>query len=49
MDSARRTQLIKQQAVAREMISRIQNVIEVGDQTLNDIQLRSNKLPDIFK
>jgi hypothetical protein len=30
------------------MLSRIQNFIEAGDQKLNDIQVRSNKLPDIF-
>jgi hypothetical protein len=48
MNSARRTQLIKQRAVAREMLSRIQNFIEVGDQKLNDIQVRFNKLPNIF-
>jgi hypothetical protein len=31
MDAARRQQLIKQRAVARGMLSRIQNFIEVGD------------------
>jgi hypothetical protein len=48
MDFSRRTQLIKHQAVARKMLSRIQNFIVTGDQKQNDIQLRSNKVPDIF-
>ena len=30
------------------MLSRIQNVIEIGDQKINDIQVRFNKLLDIF-
>jgi len=48
MDAARRQQLIKQRAVAREMLSRIQNFNEVGDHKINEIQMRFNKLPDIF-
>ena len=48
MDSIRRTQLIKQRSVARGILSRIQNFIEAGDQKINDIQVRCNKLPDIF-
>jgi hypothetical protein len=48
MKSTLRQQLIKQRAVARGMLSRIQNFIEAGDQKLNDIQVSSNKLPDIF-
>jgi nucleoside diphosphate kinase len=48
MESTLRQQLIKQRAVARGMLSRIQNFIEAGGQKLNDIQMRSNKLPDIF-
>jgi len=30
------------------MLSRIQNFIEAGDQKIYDIQLRCNKLSDIF-
>ena len=30
------------------MLSRIQNFIEVGDHNIIEIQLRFNKLPDIF-
>ena len=48
MDAARRQQLIKQRAVARGMLSRIQNFIEVGDHKINEIQVRLNKLSDIF-
>jgi hypothetical protein len=46
--SKQRSQLIKQWAVARGMLSRIQTFIEVGDQKLNNIQVRLKKLPDIF-
>ena len=48
MDITRRTQLIKQRSVARGMLSRIQNFIEADDQKINDIEVRCNKLPDIF-
>jgi len=48
MDSTRITQLIKQRAVARGMLSRIQNFIEVVDHKINEIQMRFNKLRDIF-
>ena len=48
MDSTRRTQLIKQRAVARGMLSRIQNFIEVVDHKINEIQVRFNKLPGIL-
>jgi hypothetical protein len=47
MDSTRR-QLIKQRSVARGKPSRIQNFIAAGDQKRNDIQVRFNKLADIF-
>jgi len=30
------------------MLSRIQNIIKAGDQKINDIQVRCNKLPNIF-
>jgi len=30
------------------MLSHIQNFIEAGDQNINEIQVRFNKLPDIF-
>jgi len=48
MDAIRHQQLIKQRSMARGMLSRIQNFIEVGDQKINEIQVRFNKLPDIF-
>jgi len=48
MHPTRRAQLIKQRSVARGMLSRIQNFIEVGDQKINEIQVRFNKLVDIF-
>jgi len=48
MDRTRRMQLIKQRSLEGRMLSRIQNFIEAGDQKINDIQLRFNKLPVIF-
>jgi hypothetical protein len=48
MDTSRRQQLIKQRSVARGMLSRIQTFIETGEQKTHEIQVRFNKLPDIF-
>jgi len=48
MDAIQHQQLIKQRSVARGVLSHIQNFIEVGDQKINEIQVRFNKLPDIF-
>ena len=48
MVSTRRTQLIKQRAVARGMLSRFQDFIEVGNHKINEIQAGFHKLPDIF-
>jgi hypothetical protein len=48
MDTRRKAHLIKQRAVARGMLSRIQNFINTGDCKLNELQVRLNKLPDIF-
>jgi len=48
MDSKRTTQLIKQSAVAGGKLSHIQTFIEVGVHKINEIQVRFNKLPEIF-
>jgi hypothetical protein len=48
MEPSRRSQLVKQRAVAKGMLTRIQAFIETGDQKVNDIQVRFNKLSDIF-
>jgi len=48
MDTTRRIQLIKQRSVTRGMLKRIQNFIEISGQTINEIQVRFNKLSDIF-
>jgi hypothetical protein len=47
MHSTKRIQLIKQRAVARGMLSRIQSFIETGKRKINEIQVKF-KLPDIF-
>ena len=48
MDPARRLQLIKRRSVAKASLTRLQSFIEAGEQKINDIQLRFNKLLDIF-
>jgi hypothetical protein len=48
MEPERRQQLFKQRAVARGMLSHIQNFIEAGDRKINEIQVRYTKLSDIF-
>jgi hypothetical protein len=48
MDSSRRAQLIKRRTVAKASLTRMQNFIEASDLKVNEIQVRFNKLPDIF-
>jgi len=48
MDPARRLQLIKRRAVAKDSLTLLQSFIEEGEQKLHEIQVRFNKLPDIF-
>jgi len=48
MDSTRRTQLIRQSAVAKSALTRMQTFIETGDRKLNDIQVRFDELPNIY-
>jgi hypothetical protein len=48
MDAARLQQLKNQRAVARGMLTRIQHYIEAGEHKINEIQVRFDKLSDIF-
>jgi len=48
MDATQRARLTKQGSVARGMLTRIQSFIEACEQKINDIQVKFNKLPDIF-
>jgi len=48
MDTTRRTQFIRQCAVAKSAITRMQTFIETGDRKLNDIQVRFDELPNIY-
>jgi len=48
MDPTRRVQLIKRRAVDKASLTRLQYFTEIGDQKINDIQERFNKLPEIF-
>jgi len=48
MDTTRRTQLIKQRAVAKSALTRMQTFIETGDRKLNDIQVKFDELPNIY-
>jgi len=44
----RRQQLARQKTVARGMLTRIQHFIEAGEHKINEIQVRFDKLSDIF-
>jgi len=48
VDPARPVNLIKRRAVAEASLTRLQNHIEAGNQKLNEIRVRLNKLPDTF-
>jgi hypothetical protein len=48
MDSNRRQQLVKQRAVAKASLTRMQSFIETGDRKLNDVQVRYEELPNIY-
>ena len=48
MDTTRRTQLIRQRAVAKSALTRIQKFIKTGDRKLNDIRVRFDELPNIY-
>ena len=48
MDAARRQQLIRQRAVAKASLSRMQTFIEPGDRKVNEIQVRFDDLQSIF-
>jgi hypothetical protein len=48
MDSSQRTQRIRQRAVAKASLTRMQTFIETGDRKLHEIQVRFDELPNIF-
>jgi hypothetical protein len=48
MDAQRKTQLIRQRAVAKAALTRMQTFIETGDRKINDIQVRFEELPNIY-
>ena len=48
MDSTQRTQLIRQGAVTKVSLTRMQTFIETYDRKLNDIQVRFDEVPNIF-
>jgi hypothetical protein len=48
MDPLQRSRLIQQRAVAKGMLTRMQNFMEVSEQKVHELQVRFNKLPDIF-
>ena len=48
MDSTRRTQLIRQRAVANASLSRMQTFTELGERKVNEIQVRFDDLQGIF-
>jgi len=48
MDPIRRQQLIRQRAVAKSALTRMQTFIESGDCEVNEIQVRCDDLQGIF-
>ena len=48
MDSTRRAQLVRQRAVAKSSITRMQTFINTGERKLNDIQVRYDDIPKIY-
>jgi len=48
MDAVRRQQLIRQRAVAKASLSRMQAFIESGDRKVNEIQVSFDDLQSIF-
>ena len=48
MDSDRRQHLLRQRTVTRGMLTRIQHFYEAGEHKINEIQVRFNKLSDVF-
>jgi len=48
MDTTRRAQLIRQSAVAKSSITRMQTFIESGDRKINENQVNFNDVQGIF-
>jgi len=48
MYATRRTQIIRQRAVAKSALTRMQTFIESGDRKINEIQVRFDDLQGIF-
>jgi hypothetical protein len=48
MEATQRQRLIRQRAVAKASLTRMQTFIETGGCKLNDIQVRFEELPNIF-
>ena len=48
MDATHRTRLIRQRAVTKSSLTRMQSFIETGERKLNDIQVSFEELPKIY-
>jgi carotenoid cleavage dioxygenase-like enzyme len=48
MDAEHRKKLVRQRAVAKSSLTRLQNLIETGERKLHDLQSRYEELPDIL-
>ena len=48
MDSAQHKKLVRQRAVAKSSLTRLQNFIETGECKLHELQARYEELPNIF-
>ena len=48
MDTTQRARLIKQRAVAKASLTRMQSFIDTSERKINDIQVRFDELPNIY-
>jgi len=48
MDATQRARIIRQRAVAKAYLTRMQSFIDTGDRKLNDIQVMFDELPNIY-
>jgi hypothetical protein len=48
MDAVQRQRFVRQRAVAKAALTRMQLFIETGDHKINDIQVIYDELPNIF-
>jgi len=48
MDAIQRARLVRQRAVAKAFLTRMQSFIDTGERKINDIQVMFEELPNIY-